>query len=348
MAGLPPGVSPEMFAASQNTATDGNALHRGDEMPIGTPPFVSGAVTPSGMPHQLAAGAKARADSGVGAGIGGGPSNTINAPSKADAPFDPEGTGPQNYDLSAAPDLRTALVAAMNGQGPNLGKTAPAVVPDPVPASTPDAPPAPSVLPPVQPPSGLGTAGAPVVPPPQGSLTPPPAPAPASDGSLRGDLLAAMQQHDPVGAGLAAGKDVALDPVVPDPVGSLVPPAPSSPNAGLAGPQSDAAIGQRRPGCRPHGGVRRRRAARRRPDAAAGRADAPGHGRSGGRRWPDARPRGHGSTELRGRRADPPRYAHGGDERRHPRVRHAACRFSRGARPRTGPDRGRHAAAVGR
>ncbi len=275
MAGLPPGVTPAMFAASQNTATDGNALHRNDEIPAGTPPYVPGStpgpVTASGMPHQMAPGAAARADSGVGAGIGGGPSDTKPSPAADPSGYlDPEGTGADNYDPNAGPSLRDQLVAAMN-KGPDLGTVQPAVVPPPTTAGAPPAPVAPSILPPPKPPSGLGTAAPAVVPPPQGDLTAPPEPqdAPSSDGSLRGDLLAAASAHgmdvagspivpppqgdltaapagpapDPVGAGLSAGQDVAMDPVVPAPQGSMMPPAPSSPNVDLDGPQSDAAMG---------------------------------------------------------------------------------------------------------
>ncbi len=282
MAGLPPSVTPAMFAASQNTATDGNALHRNDEIPAGTKPYMPGStpgpVTGSGVPHQVAPGASARADSGVGAGIGGGPSDTKLSPAADPSGYlDPEGTGSDNYAPNAGPSLRDQIAAAMN-KGPDLGQTAPAVVPPPVMASTPDAPPPPSILPPARPPSG-DVAAAPVVPPPQGDLTAPPAPQdpPASDGSLRGDLLAAASAHgmdvagspvvpppqgdltapptasapDAVGAGLAAGKDVGLDPVVPDPQGSMVAPAPSSPNMDLAGPQSDAAMGNTAPDAGP-------------------------------------------------------------------------------------------------
>ncbi|RYC29530.1 hypothetical protein D3273_23370 [Lichenibacterium minor] len=238
MQGLPPGVSPAMFAASQGLGAD---LHRQDEVPAGTQPYTPGAVTAGGVPHQVAPGGGARADSGVGAGIGGGPSNMpIPGPDADPSPeLDPEGTGPQNYDPNAGPSLRDMLTAAV--KGPDLGKTQAAVVPDPVSASAPDAPPSPSILPPARPPSG-DVAGPAAVPAPQGALTPPPAPAP-QDGSLRGDLMAAMSQHDPVGAAQIQGRDVALDPVVPDPQGSMVPPAPSSPNDALVGPQSDAAAG---------------------------------------------------------------------------------------------------------
>ena len=275
MAGLPPGVTPAMFAASQNTATDGNALHRNDEIPAGTKPYVPGStpgpVTASGMPHQIAPGAAARADSGVGAGIGGGPSDTKPSPAADPSGYlDPEGTGADNYDPNAGPSLRDQLVAAMN-KGPDLGTVQPAVVPPPTTAGAPPAPVAPSILPPPKPPSGLGTAAPAVVPPPQGDLTAAPEPqdAPSSDGSLRGDLLAAASAHgmdvagspivpppqgdltaapagpapDPVGAGLSAGQDVAMDPVVPTPQGSIMPPAPSSPNVDLDGPQSEAAMG---------------------------------------------------------------------------------------------------------
>ena len=239
MQGLPPGLTPAMFAASQGPGAD---LHRQDEVPAGTQPYVPAAVTAGGVPHQVAPGGGARADSGVGAGIGGGPSNMpIPGPDAEPSPeLDPEGTGPQNYDPNAGPSLRDMLTAAV--KGPDLGKTQPAVVPDPVSASAPDAPPTSSILPPARPPSG-DVAGPAAVPAPQGALTPPPAPAPQNDGSLRGDLMAAMSQHDPVGAAQIQGRDVALDPVVPDPQGTMVPPAPSSPNDALVGPQSDAAAG---------------------------------------------------------------------------------------------------------
>ena len=258
MAGLPPGVTPAMFAASQNTATDGNALHRNDEIPAGTPPYVPGStpgpVTASGMPHQMAPGAAARADSGIGAGIGGGPADTKPSPEAVPSGYlDPEGTGANNYAPNDGPSLRDQLVAAMN-KGPDLGTVQPAVVPPPTTAGAPPASVAPSVLPPPKPPSGLGSAAPAVVPPPQGDLTAPPEPqdAPSSDGSLRGDLLAAASAH---------GMDVAGTPVVPSPQGDLTaPPAGPTPDpvdAGLAAgkdvdePQSDAAMGNTTPDAGP-------------------------------------------------------------------------------------------------
>ncbi len=214
---LPPGITPDMVSAPPKS--DGSL--RGDLMAAmnkqGAAP--SSAVTsPSASSGTLAGGAGAN---------------------QIDQPFDPEGTGPANYDPNAAPLMGTsgaALSNALQSFKPPLGQAQAAVVPPPVTASTPDAAPPPSILPPATPPSGLGTAGAPVVPAPQGSLASPPAP--ASDGSLRGDLIAAAQKQ---------GLNVAMDPVVPDPQGSLVPPAPSSPNGMLAGPQSDAAMGNDAP-----------------------------------------------------------------------------------------------------
>ncbi len=283
MAGLPPGVTPAMFAASQNTATDGNALHRNDEIPAGTKPYVPGStpgpVTASGLPHQLAPGAGARADSVIGAGIGGGPADMKPSPAADPSGYlDPEGTGADNYDPNAGPSLRDQIAAAMN-KGPDLGTVQPAVVPPPTTAGAPPQPAVPSILPPPKPLSGLGTAAPAVVPPPQGDLTAPPAPQdpPSSDGSVRGDLLAAASAHgmdvagspivpppqgdlmaapagpapDPVGVGLSAGQDVAMDPVVPAPRGSMMPPAPSSPNVDLDGPQSDAAMGNAAPDAGP-------------------------------------------------------------------------------------------------
>lgn len=181
MQGLPPGVTPAMWAASQGPSAD---LHRFDEVPAGTKPYVPGS-TP----------------------------------------------GPAAPPISPATSNATAA-AVLSTIKPDLGQTQAAVVPDPVSASAPDAPPPPSILPPTRPPSG-DVAGPASVPAPTGALAPPPPP-PPSDGSVRGDLIAAAQQH---------GMDVAMDPIVPDPQGSMVPPTPSSPNDALVGPQSDAAAG---------------------------------------------------------------------------------------------------------